>query len=377
MLTKRERAAIKCAERRYNFSELFLFLVFRRPHKGLTVLRDIRYGEGKRALLDLVIPEGGGQGSPVFVYIHGGGFVSGRRHNRLYYCYEWADKGYVCANIGYDYALDAAHPEHLRELLTGLDRALTEAEKAGADTSRVVVAGDSAGGYFTAMLAAVSTHPELYEKFGIEFSRQETFRPAACITISGLFDPVRAVGTRFPEMALFTRALLGMSQKEIDEARAARDSVGGIVECRISGVPAGLGDPCFDKLNAALARAVMSIGACKGFEIGEGFRAAHMRGSSYNDEMYVKDGKAAFRTNHSGGILGGISSGETIIFTAAFKPTPSISRTQNTVDRQLNEREIEIHGRHDPCIVPRAVVVVEAMAALTIADYYLRENAYA
>ena len=219
MLTKRERAAIKCAERRYNFSELFLFLVLRRPHKGLTVLRDIRYGEGKRAFFDLVLPEGGGQGSPVFVYIHGGGFVSGRRHNRLYYCYEWADKGYVCANMDYDYALDAAHPEHLRELFTGLDRALTEAEKAGADTSRVVIAGDSAGGYFTAMLAAVSTHPELYEKFGIEFSRQETFRPAACITISGLFDPVRAVGTRYPEMALFTRALLGMSQKEIDEAK--------------------------------------------------------------------------------------------------------------------------------------------------------------
>lgn len=171
--------------------------------------------------------------------------------------------------------------------------------------------------------------------------------------------------------------MVPLFEKEIDEARAARDSVGGIVECRISGVPAGLGDPCFDKLNAALARAVMSIGACKGFEIGEGFRAAHMRGSSYNDEMYVKDGKAAFRTNHSGGILGGISSGETIIFAAAFKPTPSISRTQNTLDRGLNEREIEIYGRHDPCIVPRAVVVVEAMAALTIADYYLRENAYA
>ena len=97
----------------------------------------------------------------------------------------------------------------------------------------------------------------------------------------------------------------------------------------------------------------------------------------FNDEMHVQNGRAAFRTNHSGGILGGISSGETIIFSAAFKPTPSISRIQNTVDRQMNERKIEIHGRHDPCIVPRAVVVVEAMAALTIADYYLREKAYA
>ena len=171
-------------------------------------------------------------------------------------------------------------------------------------------------------------------------------------------------------------AMVPLFEKQIDDARAANDSVGGIVECRIFGVPAGLGDPCFDKLNAALARAVMSIGACKGFEIGDGFRTAQMRGSSFNDEMHVQDGRAAFRTNHSGGILGGISSGETIIFSAAFKPTPSISRIQNTVDRQMNERKIEIHGRHDPCIVPRALVVVEAMAALTIADFYLREKAY-
>ncbi len=170
--------------------------------------------------------------------------------------------------------------------------------------------------------------------------------------------------------------MVPLFEKQIDDARAANDSVGGIVECRIFGVPAGLGDPCFDKLNAALARAVMSIGACKGFEIGDGFRTAQMRGSSFNDEMHVQDGRAAFRTNHSGGILGGISSGEAIIFSAAFKPTPSISRIQNTVDRQMNERKIEIHGRHDPCIVPRALVVVEAMAALTIADFYLREKAY-
>ena len=133
--------------------------------------------------------------------------------------------------------------------------------------------------------------------------------------------------------------MVPLFEKQIDDARAANDSVGGIVECRIFGVPAGLGDPCFDKLNAALARAVMSIGACKGFEIGDGFRTAQMRGSSFNDEMHVQDGRVAFRTNHSGGILGGISSGETIIFSAAFKPTPSISRIQNTVDRQMNERK--------------------------------------
>lgn len=150
------------------------------------------------------------------------------------------------------------------------------------------------------------------------------------------------------------------------------DSAGGVVECVISGVPAGVGEPVFDKLDASLARAVMSIGAVKGFEIGDGFAAARSLGSANNDEFSTdEDGKIQKQTNHAGGILGGISDGSDIILRAAFKPTPSIARPQQTVDRNGNSVMIQIKGRHDPIVVPRAVVVVEAMAALTVLDLFM------
>lgn len=154
------------------------------------------------------------------------------------------------------------------------------------------------------------------------------------------------------------------------------ESVGGIIECHARGVPAGLGEPCFDKLDARLAAAMLSIGACKGFEIGSGFNAATMKGSEHNDEMYIEDGKPAYRTNNAGGVLGGISNGNEIVFRCAFKPTASISQLQHTIDTSLEECEILVKGRHDPCIVPRAVVVVEAMCALVLADCYLEWRAY-
>ncbi|MDD7390356.1 MAG: chorismate synthase [Lachnospiraceae bacterium] len=148
-----------------------------------------------------------------------------------------------------------------------------------------------------------------------------------------------------------------------------KDSVGGVVECVIKNMPVGVGNPVFDKLNANLAKAVMSIGAVKGFEIGDGFAAAQNTGSINNDEFGIdENGKIMKKTNHAGGILGGMSDGSDIVFRAAFKPTPSISREQHTVTRDGEEIDMVIHGRHDPIIVPRAVVVVESMAALTIVD---------
>ena len=150
-----------------------------------------------------------------------------------------------------------------------------------------------------------------------------------------------------------------------------QDSAGGVIECVISGVPAGIGDPVFDKLDAKLAQAVVSIGAVKGVEIGDGFAAAKNVGSLNNDEFEIEDGKIVKSTNHSGGILGGISDGDDIILRAAIKPTPSISKKQYTVNEAGEEVEIEIHGRHDPIIVPRAVVVVEAMCAITVCDALL------
>lgn len=168
------------------------------------------------------------------------------------------------------------------------------------------------------------------------------------------------------------------AESYLEQMMAGKDSCGGVVECVVTGLPAGVGEPVFDKLDAALAKAMFSIGAVKGFEIGDGFAAAKALGSRNNDgfQMAQADGRQPSRkavkcTNHAGGILGGMSDGSRIIMRAAFKPTPSIAQPQQTVTRQGEDTVIEIKGRHDPIIVPRAVVVVETMAALTIADMLL------
>lgn len=159
----------------------------------------------------------------------------------------------------------------------------------------------------------------------------------------------------------------------LEKAMEEKDSLGGVIECIITGLPAGIGEPVFEKLDANLAKAVFSIGAVKGFEIGDGFAAARSRGSQNNDEFRIDENGAVKKTtNHAGGILGGISDGDTVVFRAAFKPTPSIAQMQRSVTVNGEETELTIHGRHDPIIVPRAVVVVEAMAALTIADLWLQ-----
>ena len=148
-----------------------------------------------------------------------------------------------------------------------------------------------------------------------------------------------------------------------------QDSSGGLIECMIHGMPSGIGEPVFNKLDAALAKAVMSIGAVKGFEIGDGFDVAKATGKNNNDAFRIgADGSVSKETNHAGGILGGMSDGSDIILRATIKPTPSISATQHTVNKSGEEIDINIKGRHDPIIVPRAVVVVESMAAITIVD---------
>lgn len=157
----------------------------------------------------------------------------------------------------------------------------------------------------------------------------------------------------------------------IANARAQKDSVGGTVECIITGVKPGIGETVFDKLDATLAYAIMGIGGVKAFEVGSGTQASKMLGSNYNDAFYMNDAKVGKRTNHSGGILGGMSDGTEIFLRAHFKPTPSIARPQQTITTDLEETTIEITGRHDPVIVPRAVVVVESMAAIALADLIL------
>ena len=157
-------------------------------------------------------------------------------------------------------------------------------------------------------------------------------------------------------------------EKYADEKLKEQDSMGGIIECVVTGMMAGVGDPVFEKLDANLAKAIMSIGAVKGFEIGDGFAAADSTGSTNNDSFTIKDGRIVKKTNHSGGVLGGMSDGSDIIIRAAVKPTPSIARTQETVSKSGEDIEVSIKGRHDPMIVPRAVVVVEAMTAVTLVD---------
>lgn len=159
------------------------------------------------------------------------------------------------------------------------------------------------------------------------------------------------------------------AQAYLDACMAELNSSGGVVECVIKGMPVGVGDPVFEKLDANLAKAVMSIGAVKGFEIGDGFDVAKATGKNNNDAFRIApDGSVTKATNHAGGILGGMSDGSDIILRASVKPTPSIAATQQTVNQAGEEIDVNIKGRHDPVIVPRAVVVVESMAAITIVD---------
>jgi len=161
----------------------------------------------------------------------------------------------------------------------------------------------------------------------------------------------------------------------IEDAKAKGDSVGGVIECVVRNAPVGLGEPLFDKLSADLAKAMLAINAAKGFEIGSGFAGAEKFGSENNDEFFMNAGKVSTRTNNSGGIQGGISNGMPIIFRIAFKPTATIQKKQKTVNMDLKEVEFEGTGRHDPCVLPRAVPIVEAMAALVLCDHYLRNRA--
>jgi chorismate synthase len=160
----------------------------------------------------------------------------------------------------------------------------------------------------------------------------------------------------------------------IGEARGAGDSLGGVIECVCRGVPAGLGEPVFDKLEADLARAVMSVPASKGFEIGSGFAGTELTGIEHNDPFAIREGRIRTLTNRSGGVQGGITNGEDIVFRVAFKPTATIRQAQQTVDREGKSTTLEARGRHDPCVLPRAVPIVEAMACLVLADHYLRQR---
>jgi chorismate synthase len=183
-------------------------------------------------------------------------------------------------------------------------------------------------------------------------------------------EQVEARITRCPDPVASARI-----EARIDAARRDGDSLGGVVTCVAHSVPPGLGEPVFDKLEADLARGLLSLPACKGFEIGSGFAGTRLLGSEHNDPFYVEDGRVRTLTNRSGGIQGGISNGEPIVLRAAFKPTATIRKAQQTVSRELEAVTLEAQGRHDPCVLPRAVPMVEAMVALVLCDHHLRQRA--
>lgn len=225
--------------------------------------------------------------------------------------------------------------------------------------------GRSSGRETIGRVAAGAIAVEILKQMGISvhgYTKQ--IGPYICRPDHMSFEDAEKSPLRMPDLEVSDQVETYLAKK-MEE----KDSVGGIVECVVSGMPAGVGEPVFGKLDAELAKAIMSIGAVKGIEIGAGFGVAETTGSENNDDFYMgADGTVRKRSNHSGGILGGISDGDDIVVCAAFKPTPSIFQQQHTVNRQGEDIEIAIKGRHDPVIMPRAVVVVEAMTALTIVD---------
>ncbi len=183
------------------------------------------------------------------------------------------------------------------------------------------------------------------------------------------FAQIESTPVRCPDVELAEQMIA-----HIKEVRKAGDTIGGVVNCVVQGCPVGLGEPAFDKLHADLAKAMLSINACKGFEYGSGFEGVKMRGSEHNDIFENQDGIIRTKTNYSGGIQGGISNGMDIYFRVAFKPVATIVSAQNSVNQEGEDAEVVGKGRHDPCVVPRAVPIVEAMAALVLTDHYLRQE---
>ena len=235
--------------------------------------------------------------------------------------------------------------------------------------------GRSSGRETLARVAAGAVAQQILTQKGIKITAY-TIRAAGISASKRDFSQIEQNNLRAPD-----NEAAELMNKRIEELRSEGDSAGGVIECVISGCPAGLGQPVFDKLDAELAKAMLSIGAVKGFEIGDGFAAADSVGSQNNDTMHAEDGKPVFDTNHAGGVLGGLSSGADIIFRVAVKPVPSIFKPQQTVRRsedfgvdgkaEYETTELQIKGRHDVCLCPRIVPVVEAMASLVITDFLL------
>lgn len=311
-----------------NAEDIQRFLDRRRPGQSkFTTARS----EADRAELLSGIFEGKTTGTPISVIVHNQDQRS-RDYGRIKDCYR---PGHA------DYTFDAKY-------------GIRDYQGGGRSSGRETIGRVAAGAIASKILQSLGIRITAYTKAIGPVIVPESEYDYGCINNNPLYMPNHAYAK---EAAAY-----------LEKCAKDQDSSGGIIECVIDGMPAGIGEPVFDKLDAALAKAIMSIGAVKGVEIGDGFRAAGATGSENNDSFYSENGCVHKRSNHSGGTLGGLSDGSQIVLRAAVKPTPSISREQETVDMHGENTRITITGRHDPVIVPRAVVVVESMAAVTAVD---------
>ncbi|MBI5380512.1 MAG: chorismate synthase [Opitutae bacterium] len=239
----------------------------------------------------------------------------------------------------------------------------------GRSSARETIGRVAAGVVAKKLLAlAVPEQPVIVRAFVTQI-HDLAVPPEALVQLPTLTE-VESTAVRCPHRAMAEKMI-----ERIKAVRAEGDSVGGVIECRVQGVPPGLGEPVFDRLEADLAKAMLSLPATKGFELGSGFAGALLRGSEHNDRFENRDGRVRTATNRSGGVQGGISNGEEIVFRVAFKPTATILQPQPTVDLHGQPTELIGRGRHDPCVVPRAVPIVEAMAALVLLDHWMRQHA--
>lgn len=206
-----------------NLGEVGLWFLLWNAYPGIHGEKKIRYSDkGRFTYLDVFDNKDKGK-KPLFIYIHGGGWVSGTRAARRFYCKHWVKRGYVAASVGYDYGAGVTHPTHLKQIFKAVEYLLDNADKYGIDREKVVIAGESAGGYFTSMIGAVATHRELYDEIGIDFKYRESFKPAACVIISGVFDPLKALDSGFPDIDLYTYAFTGCTPDELKKIKGTKE----------------------------------------------------------------------------------------------------------------------------------------------------------
>lgn len=238
-------------------------------------------------------------------------------------------------------------------------------EGGGRSSARETIGRVAAGAVATKILKTLCPELEILAYVKTIHGLEAAVDPATVTS-----GEIEANAVRCPDVAA-AEAMIAL----IKEVRSQGDSVGGTIECVVRGVPAGWGEPVFDKLDADLAKAMLSLPATKGFEVGSGFAGSRLKGSEHNDPFRMEGGKVRTTTNLSGGVQGGISNGEPIFFRIAFKPTATIAKSQQTVTVDGEDADLSARGRHDPCVLPRAVPMVEAMTALVLCDHALRQRA--